>query len=74
VRYILPIFFFLTGCASTDFVTPYQSGYFRDQSFCQETIGNPSSSYSHKSGFFADKRDFYGQPICSDLRIGIITF
>ena len=73
MRYILPIFFFLTGC-TTDLVTPYSSGYFRDSSYCQEIIGNPSSATSHKNGFYTDKLDRNGKPICDDLRIGIFKF
>ena len=68
MKYILPIFFFLTGCQS------YRTGYFRDASFCQETVGIPTSSYSHRSGFFNEKLGQDGTPICYDQRIGFFKF
>jgi hypothetical protein len=59
-------------CAWID--APKPTGAVRDAEFCQESVPIPPFATSHLTGYYADKLDRWGKPLCQDLRVGSFRF
>ena len=62
----------LALCAWAD--APKALGAVRDPGFCQESVPIPAFVTSSKQGYYADKLDPWGMPVCLDKRGGLVKF